>query len=256
MSVGIANIANKKCCACCCGFCEYESLCVSWSWSGGGVVGCHGANTSPRQYAVPYNTRIGACLNGIGDKGWTYTGWVDGVASFTNGMIIRIDSNGLSKPETPCELYLLVQAYCSGTPGYAQYYAVVPLTGGDAVYPGGVCRPIPDTGITVVMSATDGFSPMPSEPTLTVTIKPGPCSTVGVAAPSLSAQTTASTTRRSLPCVSLGKRVEFRAGCSSGFMCQHVCTLLRPDVVAHLGGVSLAVPGDDCQTCPGYAPRQ
>lgn len=56
-------------------------------------------------------------------------------------------------------------------------------------------------------------------------------------------------------CSLLSERVEFRAGCDSGWMCRHTCTSTDPAVAEHLGGVMEAVPGSDCQTCNGYTPR-
>jgi hypothetical protein len=59
---------------------------------------------------------------------------------------------------------------------------------------------------------------------------------------------------RVLQCVSLGERVEFRAGCG-GWNCLHKCDSKRADVADHLGGIMEATPGDDCQDCPGYVAR-
>lgn len=252
MIVGIANIAGKKCCACCCGFCRYESLCVSWSWTGGGVVGCSGANTSPQQFEVPFQSAVGPCSNGIGDSTGTYHGFTS--STLSNQAEFTITPNGSTTPAFPCRLTLRAAFLCSSvSPGLAVYQGPVAMSGGESAYPGGECRPIPSGGLTVTLGAIGD----PSQPTVTFVIKPGPCG-VGVTAPLLSAQTAMASTseRRSLPCVSLGERIEYQAGCSSGWMCRHACTSSRPDVLSHLGGVSEAVPGDDCQTCPGYAARE
>ncbi len=69
-------------------------------------------------------------------------------------------------------------------------------------------------------------------------------------------------------CRFLGPRVEYRAGCDSGWMCSHKCDSARREdqelhlrVVAHLGPAEESdprcVPGEplDCQTCPGHVPR-
>lgn len=77
-------------------------------------------------------------------------------------------------------------------------------------------------------------------------IKNGPCT-----APMAALRTSSA---RTALCTSLGDRVEFRAGCDSGWMCRHRCNSTDPKVAEHLGGVMEAVPGDDCQTCPGYPP--
>ncbi|MBL8865212.1 MAG: hypothetical protein JNK93_06575 [Planctomycetia bacterium] len=53
-------------------------------------------------------------------------------------------------------------------------------------------------------------------------------------------------------CVDLGERIEVRAGCASGWMCRHECRSRQRDVMEHLGEVPEAVPGDDCQDCPGF----
>ncbi len=53
-------------------------------------------------------------------------------------------------------------------------------------------------------------------------------------------------------CVDLGDRIEVRAGCASGWMCRHECRSRQRDVMEHLGEVAEAVPGDDCQDCPGF----
>ncbi len=55
-------------------------------------------------------------------------------------------------------------------------------------------------------------------------------------------------------CLHLAERTEFRAGCG-GWNCLHVCKSDVPAVFDHLGGVMEAVPGDDCQDCPGYVAR-
>lgn len=53
-------------------------------------------------------------------------------------------------------------------------------------------------------------------------------------------------------CVDLGERIEVRAGCASGWMCRHECRSRQREVMEHLGEVPEAVPGDDCQDCPGF----
>ena len=53
-------------------------------------------------------------------------------------------------------------------------------------------------------------------------------------------------------CVDLGEQIEVRAGCASGWMCRHECRSRQSDVMEHLGEVPEAVPGDDCQDCPGF----
>lgn len=52
-------------------------------------------------------------------------------------------------------------------------------------------------------------------------------------------------------CKSLGKRSEQLAGCG-GWMCKHACDSTREDVAEFLGRIPLAVPGEDCQGCPGF----
>ena len=57
-------------------------------------------------------------------------------------------------------------------------------------------------------------------------------------------------------CRHLGERIEFLAGCQSGFNCKWKCASAKPEVVAHLSGVMEVVPGrDDCQECPGWEGR-
>ena len=48
-------------------------------------------------------------------------------------------------------------------------------------------------------------------------------------------------------CFHLGPRVEYRAGCSSGRGCKHVCGHEEPE--------PYAVPAGNCQACPKHEPQ-
>lgn len=62
----------------------------------------------------------------------------------------------------------------------------------------------------------------------------------------------AASEREGRRCRLLGRRIEHRAGCRSGWACRHECGSDREDVRIHLGGVAQAVPGEDCRDCPGF----
>lgn len=59
-------------------------------------------------------------------------------------------------------------------------------------------------------------------------------------------------TIRVAQCRFIGKRLEEKAGCNSGWRCRHVCGSSDQKAVSHLSGIMEAVPAVDCQECPVY----
>lgn len=264
LTSGIANVASLKCCCpACCRWCADTNLCVSYTSATNGVWDCSfGGPTGTVNITTPVTIgSITRCDGGThyDTATWHYLRTVSapGFGLLTTEVTVALTKN----PDTGvCTLTVTIYQYCQSTFGdfpagssvtYVGTYTLPTTSSGCFDYSGGL-------GITANLTDYTHSDPATTQPsTLAVTITPGTCGT-GVVATPLSAQTeTAATTTamRSLPCVSLGERIEFRAGCSTGWMCRHACTSSRPDVVAHLGGVSEAVPGDDCQTCPGYSAR-
>ena len=100
--------------------------------------------------------------------------------------------------------------------------------------------------------------PLASLSPCTLAISSGACGSMSapIPAPMSAMATPAPSPARPLMCSMIGERIEFKSWCSNGWMCKHKCTSTRPDVSEHLGGIMEAVPGDDCQTCPGYITSQ
>jgi len=225
-AVGIANIANLKCCCGCSDICGLGTLCVHPFFEG-----------------LPSDTTFDTF--DVNQDGVTcdYSGTGSNTFMIQTVSTTHYTSGGITYYVFHLQLfYPSLFLTCS--------YATNPIPVTDFECPSfDVSYPLYGGGPGTCYGdyTLNGTS---------IRIKPGPCG-VGVIAQPLSAQTATTTAMptRSLPCVSLGERIEFRAGCDSGWMCRHACTSSRPDVVAHLGGVSEAVPGDDCQTCPGYSAR-
>lgn len=54
-------------------------------------------------------------------------------------------------------------------------------------------------------------------------------------------------------CKSLGERITFETGCTSGFICKWNCASENPQVIAQHAGNRVVIPRDDCgKDCPGY----
>ena len=216
-AVGIANIANLKCCCGCEHICGLATLCVHPFFEG------LPADTTFDTFDVTQDT--GTCdYSGTGSNTFmvqtvstTHT-TISGVVHYVFNLLLFYPSTSLS---------------CS--------YSTDPIPVSDFECPTfDVSYPLYGGGPGACYGdyTLNGTS---------INITNGPC-----IAP-LSAMR-ASATRTTL-CTSLGERVEFRAGCDSGWMCRHTCTSTDPAVAEHLGGVMEAVPGSDCQDCPGYTPR-
>lgn len=251
--VGIIGINGMKC-RCCC-ICKRE-ICIDatnpdWAYWDCAKTAPFFVSDTEILYSMPTAIATGvSCDGGNGSAGIST---VEGTTGFAFRIYGSIDVSITCNSDGTATLVANIQTRCALAVDnyYETKYSTTSTI--DLITDSCACSAFSASSLTMPGTILHGSPPLPfgSLSPVTLSLSSGPCGT-GVAAPSLSAQTAATAATRSLPCVSLGERVEFRAGCSSGFMCQHACTSSRPDVVTHLGGVPLAVPGDDCQTCPGY----
>lgn len=246
---GIANIANLKCCCPLCCFCA-NTLCADFTNPDWDSWGCSGSVpfTAPGEIKLSMGLTINTIACGTG-------GSTQAIYSDT-----AFDGTYLAQLLPQCgpfvgqfQMAAVLEVYCNSSTSGAfriRYSGAAVVSIADST--GEPCVPVP--AITVTLSTivvVFGTPPVPvgSLSPTSLTVNDGPC-TSGMSAMRASAPAT-----RTTLCTSLGERIEYRAGCDSGWMCKHACNSTDPAVVEHLGGVMEAVPGSDCQDCPGYTPH-
>lgn len=235
----------------CCGGGEDACVC---GWQGGLCVDLDGL-PSPFGLSYPcdpngqYDVPALFTPPSTAARAWQYvdSAWCSGGCLPPHLLSVLVECGGGQIDGAPQPLVVTVNVKCGGLDHVWQLWTPGPITAEDC-----------EAGYVMAdqcrAKSAAGISWFDCDGSVTATITPGPCGEA------MATRRPAAAARRRI-CL-YAEQVERLAGCS-GFRCKHLCMIgiRRPGSIEagavreYLGDSDVVLPSDECQECPGYAPR-